>query len=254
MPRIAARLWLLIFGTVGYLMSLNSLSVRTWSAALAGAFVAGSLFAAAPARALDDGDQSIFDTVKSLLGAGIGASIGIGVGEEQPRINYHERAPLVLPPSNNLPVPAAPVAQRNAAWPKDYDAERVRRSREAAFRARSEDPSGGMNARDIRTIGRLERNRPRDPTTEDCPDGDIGRLCNPTKFWSIMKNTRKADNTTRDLVPGSEPRRASLTDPPTGLRKPTKAVKYTFEIKEEVPLGDPRAQLREEQRRARQVD
>ncbi len=252
MLQLAAWLRPFILGTVGYLMSLNSLSVRTWSATIAGAFVAGSLLAAAPARALDDGEQSIFDTVKSLMGAGIGASIGIGSGEEQPRIDYRERAPLVLPPSYNLPPPAAPVAQRNAAWPKDYDTERVRRSQ---ANARREDDFGrGMTAREIRTIGRLERNRPRDPTTEDCPDGDIGRLCNPTKFWSIMKNTRKADDTTRDLVPGSEPRRSNLTDPPVGLRKPTKAVKYTFEIKEEVPLGDPRAQLREEQRRARQVD
>ncbi len=222
-------------------------------AAATGALFAGIL-AATPAQALDD-DQNIFDTVKTLLGAGIG--FGLGREDEQPRIDYRERAPLVLPPSTQLPPPAAPVAERNPAWPKDYDAERVRQARNAAPRALSSDGDnnfGAMSARDIRTVGRLQQNPPRDPKTENCNNGDLGELCNPTEFWRVMKTTSAAPDTTRDLVAGQEPPRARLTDPPKGFRAARSNQKYTFEVKEEVSLADPRAQLREEQRRARQVD
>jgi hypothetical protein len=56
------------------------------------------------------------------------------------------------------------------------------------------------------------------------------------------------------VVAGQEPPRARLTDPPKGFRSAKKSQKYTFEVREEVSLADPRAQLREEQRRGRQVD
>jgi hypothetical protein len=52
-------------------------------------------------------------------------------------VEYHERAPLVVPPSRNLPPPQdeAPVA-RNPAWPKDPD---VARRREQRRKRRSSD-------------------------------------------------------------------------------------------------------------------
>lgn len=213
--------------------------------------------AATPALALDDGDQNIFETVKGLLGAGIGSSFGLGGGDERPRIDYRERAPLVLPPSTQLPPPAAPVAQRNPAWPKDFDAERTRRTGSAGPRPLSSDNDqtmGAMSARDIRTVGRLQQNPPRNPNEEGCQNGDLGELCNPTQFWRVMKTTTSTPDTSRDVVAGQEPPRGRLTDPPKGFRAATKTQRYTFEVREEVPLSDPRAQLREEQRRSRQVD
>lgn len=210
--------------------------------------------ASTPALALDDGDQNIFETVKGLLGAGIG--FGLGGGEEQPRIDYRERAPLVLPPSTQLPPPAAPVAQRNPAWPKDYDLQRVGRNGGGPrpLAADNDHRMGAMSAHEIRTIGRLQQNAPRDPRQESCRNGDLGELCNPTEFWRVMKTTSSAPDTSRDLVAGQEPPRGRLTDPPKGFRTAKKSQKYTFEVREEVNLGDARAQLREEQRRARQVD
>ena len=111
-----------------------------------------------------------------------------------------------------------------------------------------------MSARDIRNTGRLQQNEARNPATENCRDGDLGTLCNPTAFWRTMKTTSAPDDTSRDLVAGQEPNRARLTDPPKGFRTARKTQKYTYEIKEEVPLNDPRAQLRAEQKRERQVD
>lgn len=219
--------------------------------ALAGAALIG--FSVTPARALDDGSQNIFETVRGLLGAGIGFGLG---GEEKPRIDYRERAPLVLPPTTQLPPPAAPVSQRNTAWPRDYDAERMRRNQVQTRGVPNDYELGGtgMNAREIRTMGRLQRNASRDPNAESCRDGDLGELCNPTQFWRVMRTTSSGSATSRDLVAGQEPPRARLTDPPKGFRTAKSNQRYTFEVREEPSLNDPRAQLREEQRRARQVD
>jgi hypothetical protein len=70
------------------------------------------------------------EAVKSLLG-----SIGIIPKEKDP-IVYNERAPLVLPPSMNLPAPAAGggAEARNGNWPKDPD---VAARRKAAAEART---------------------------------------------------------------------------------------------------------------------
>src|SRR5829696_630926 len=70
------------------------------------------------------------EAVKSLLG-----SIGIIPKEKDP-IVYNERAPLVLPPSMDLPAPApgGGAEARNGNWPKDPD---VAARRKAAAEART---------------------------------------------------------------------------------------------------------------------
>jgi hypothetical protein len=70
------------------------------------------------------------EAVKSLLG-----SIGIIPKEKDP-IVYNERAPLVLPPSMDLPAPAqgGGAEARNGNWPKDPD---VAARRKAAADART---------------------------------------------------------------------------------------------------------------------
>ena len=234
-------------------MNLPRNSFRaTLMAALGAALIAG--FAApTPAFALDDGDENIFDTVKGLLGAGVG--FGLGQESEKPRIDYRERAPLVLPPANAaLPAPVAPVGQRNAAWPTDYDVARAARARETARAANSAGNDPAMSARDIRNVGRVANNPARPAAGSECPDGDMGRICNPTEFWRVMKTTSAPDDSRRDLVAGQEPDRKRLTDPPKGFRAAKTTQKYSFEVREEVDLADPRAQIREEARRARQVD
>jgi hypothetical protein len=66
--------------------------------------------------------------MKNLLG-----SIGI-IPKDPPRINYRERAPLVLPPKAELRAPAeqGSVEARAANWPKDPDVEAARREAEEA--------------------------------------------------------------------------------------------------------------------------
>ncbi|MBM3608407.1 MAG: hypothetical protein FJX29_08130, partial [Alphaproteobacteria bacterium] len=175
----------------------------------------------AAAQNLDDGHASIFDAVRERMRSGFGFGLGLGGHrEERPRIDYRERAPLVVPPNRELRPPLAGVAERNQAWPRDFDTERVRRSRDRNAGGQEVDHMGGMSARDIRTVGRLQNNPARSPVTEQC-DGGVapdGTICDRQRFWSIMKNTRKeGDN--RDLVAGQEPERRRLTDPPAGYRR-----------------------------------
>lgn len=242
--------------TIRTLFSTGMRTVLTASALVfgAGVFVAGAP-APASAQSLDDGHASIFDAIRGRLSSGIGLDLG-SRGDERERIDYRERAPLVIPPKLELREPIPPVSQRNAAWPADYDRARVQRARQGALAgASSGDGRGGMTAHEIRTIGRLQANRPRNPVTEQC-DGGVGsdgQVCDPNKFWSIMKNTRKeGDN--RDVIAGQEPERRRLTDPPAGYRAAKSTQKYTFDVKEKVELGDPRAQYREELRRQNEVD
>jgi len=222
------------------------------------ATVAAAAFSAVPASAqnLDDGHASIFDAVRERLRTGFGFGLGLGGDtEERPRIDYRERAPLVVPPNRELRPPIPGVAQRNEAWPRDFDSERVRRSRERNAGGQEVDHMGGMNARDIRTVGRLQNNPGRNPVTEQC-DGGVapdGTVCDRQRFWSIMKNTRK-ESDTRDLVAGQEPPRRRLSDPPAGYRTAKSTQKYTFEAPKEDTLHDPRAQYREELERARRTE
>ena len=104
---------------------------RTITLAAAAALTGGFL-AVTPASALDDGDQSFFETVKGLAGYAIGFGLGSSDEDEKPRIQYRERAPLVLPPNKgNLPPPAQGAGARNPNWPQDYDEGRRERANAA---------------------------------------------------------------------------------------------------------------------------
>ncbi len=47
-------------------------------------------------------------------------NLGLRQGNE-PGIDYHERSPLVVPPTRDLPNRNNPAAVSNPAWPKDPD-------------------------------------------------------------------------------------------------------------------------------------
>lgn len=213
--------------------------------------VCGALagLAATPARALDDdGSQSLFKTFTGIVTTTIGIP-GLTPDDKPPAINYRERAPLVLPKQNSLRAPMPPVSRRNAAWPKDYDKERARRASSRPNGVIRLDDAGNevLSARYLRDTGRLKRQPARDPA-EECGDaGDpLVQPCNVPKMWRDLRNARKKEGT-KDLIPGQEPPRTALTDPPPGLRTPSKRVKYTFEPAKDTPeVPDPRQAIREE--------
>ena len=231
-------------------MALQISRTRRPALLAATAMIAFGLIGGTPARALDDGQENIFDSLLGLVKMGI----GFENDEEKPAIDYRERAPLVLPPKMELRQPMQPVGQRNAAWPVDQDLARQRQAAAAAARPRGNNVDADpLPARDLQRYGRIAPT-PRGKETAGCTaDGD--RLCNPYEYWTKTAAIRGPADTSKDLVAGAEPKRAHLTDPPTGYRRATKNVKATFDPVDRSysdNLGNQAAQIRDEARRRAQ--
>ena len=174
---------------------------------------------AAPARALDDGQAGLFD---SLMGA-------VGLGENKaPEIDYKDRAPLVLPPRMVLRQPLPAGAQRPASWPADPDV--ARRAREAdegkivtsltsdRFRSRP------LSKEEL-LAGRGAAPAEAGPVAATCA-GSRNRDCNwirpdILRSQGILKEEKTA------VAVGTEPERKYLVQPPKGYRKVTREVKVT---------------------------
>lgn len=195
-----------------------------------------------PAMALDDdGSENVFSAVLGL--------VGISGEKEDPTIDYRERPPLVVPPNRKaLPQPLPPASQRNAAWPQDQEV--VRRREAATARARPrvdevQDPVKMEELRRNRSDGRQAAAPGYDPNCND----PLARVCNPEQMWSTLRNTRSSGADDTKLIPGKEPERAWLTEPPAGYRKATKETKYTFEKAPESDITDAREQAILDRRR-----
>ena len=186
---------------------------------------------ATPARAADDEpsvDQKVMD----------GIMTGLGFKRDgEAQINYQERAPLVLPPSRDLPPPERPdaVTANNPAWPKDPDVER--RRLEAAMeknrnvsdeREREQNP---LRA-DQLTPGRRGQKRQQVRNSDngyDAPASGFGSQLLPSQLgtsnggvFGAMFSSKKEESAKFT----GEPPRASLTDPPVGYQTPSPEQPY----------------------------
>src|SRR5262249_54084598 len=107
--------------------------LRRLSAAQAVTLAIAIAWSAGCARAADDDEEDVpLDTklIRQFMK-------DIGLQRDGPGIDYTERAPLVVPPSRNLPPPRSEeeVAAKTPAWPKDPDVKR-RKEATAAGKAR----------------------------------------------------------------------------------------------------------------------
>src|SRR5262245_19894345 len=94
----------------------------------------------ARAQADDDGGQektTIWNFDRKVL-HGVMRGLGLRNGSES-SIEYHERSPLVIPPSRSLPPPQQAGAGQTAAWPVDPD---VKRKKEAAAKRKAQNYRG----------------------------------------------------------------------------------------------------------------
>lgn len=201
------------------------------------AVIAASIFSfvlaaqVAPAWADDDGDDRPWD---SRLIGNVLESLGLQ-SPNKGAIVYQERAPLVIPPSTNLPAPEKTDAAiaNNPAWPKDPD---VTRKREAARQAR-------LDAYKSADQKQRDEQRPLSPS-EMMPGASaanraprVGKEANPTAgTWSETGDKLtpsqlgyrgglfgnmfggKEDEVARFT---GEPPRTALTDPPPGYQTPS---------------------------------
>jgi len=204
-------------------------SMRRVLRALIACAVAGLILSvgiAGKAYAGNDDDDAI--DVKMLRS--VMRSLGLKRGDEE-SIDYHERSPLVVPPSNELPPPEDPaLAQRNPAWPDDPD---IRRAKQAARRV-TKPVDWEEESRALRPA-ELNKGIPRDAGPQPSPDQaksaeDSERRSTPAELgFKGFGNLRKLfgfvpENETSTFV--AEPKRTELTQPPPGYLTPSPTQPY----------------------------
>lgn len=170
---------------------------------------AGALILVASGAAAQDEGLA----VKSLLG-----SIGI-IPKDKPPIEYRERPPLVVPQKLELrpPVDAGSVEARVPNWPRDPDVLARREDEEDARR-----PAGQSRAdRGSRNNSTLTGEEIRAGTRANARTPFVITEGNErNSALSPAEMARMDRRKPAQLVSTEEPERRSLTEPPTGYRKP----------------------------------
>lgn len=188
------------------------------SASIAGALAALLVGAAAvPALAAEE-EKTIDRTVMDAI------MRGIGLERETPQIDYHERGPLVIPPTKTLPPPErSDAASANPAWPKDPD---VTRRREAAKRERdrnvSDEREREQNPLPPDQIGPNTRTVSRDDGYR-APASGFSSPLKPSELGytgGIFKKMFGSGEEESARFTG-EPKRTDLTAPPPGYQTPS---------------------------------
>jgi hypothetical protein len=195
--------------------------LSTTCAALSLAVGIAALTGSVPARAADDEsiDQQIYNGIMEGLGF---------KRDGAPTINYQERAPLVIPPSRDLPAPERTdsITANNPSWPKDPDVAR-RKAQAAMERDRNisderEREQNQLRPDQLTPGGRAKKRQPRDDGYQP-PASGFGNPLSPSELgykggFFGMFGGGSNEETTKFT---SEPPRASLTDPPTGYQTPS---------------------------------
>jgi hypothetical protein len=210
-------------------------------AAVAGILAVALAVAAGPTSAFaenGDDDDAPLDT---KLFRNFMKTLGFKNGDLN-SIEYRERAPLVVPPSRNLPPPQAEApSMRDPAWPKDPDVAR-RQEASAAEKAKLR-RSGDIPTEDARVLrpdelrgnpaaatSGTERARPSaEEAARPLPASELAGKTNwLDSMWSAVGPQRP------ESAPFSaEPPRTSMTAPPAGYQTPSPNQPYGLGVKTE---------------------
>ncbi len=185
--------------------------------------------AATPARAMDDGDDTLLNELVSVISP-----------EKVPDIDYQDRAPLVLPPKGKgaLPAPKLANGKPNPAWPNDPDVSRRRQATEDAklpiefavpkhSTYSADDKNGRLAARAAPASGNA-------PSVNDCRQ----KHCPMTPEQVAATSQAMQGVGEQKYTAGEEPERQWLTEPPKGYRKVTRDV-AGFKEAEAAPAKNP---------------
>jgi hypothetical protein len=204
-------------------MRLTRVSVACTAFGLA--FGVASFLAPAPARAADDDEPSIDQKVYHSIMTGLGFR-----RDGEAKINYQERAPLVIPPSRELPAPERTdaITANNPSWPKDPDIARAK-AQAAEDRDRNISDEREREQNPLRpdqltpgARGAKKRQVRADDGYQNSPYGYSSQLP-PSQmgytgsFFGLFGGSQKEETTKFT----GEPPRATLTDPPTGYQTPS---------------------------------
>lgn len=174
-----------------------------------------SIFAVAPAAAQEEPTD-----LQKILGAA-----GIITLPRDP-IDYQERAPLVVPPSAQLPAPqsADDVKRLNPEWPLDHDLKRARASAaddKVPGEIRRESFYGGRALRP----DEISRAKPaKGAASNDTAGGEANQ---GAERYSPEKLGFRGWGQKNSFEPfKGEPDRTSLLEPPPGYRTPSRNAPY----------------------------
>jgi len=149
----------------------------------------------------------------------------IGLRKDGEGIDYRERAPLVVPPSRNLPPPQneTPVSA-NPAWPKDPDvvqrkAAAAKKKEPARTAAQTMEAEGRVLSRD-----ELDKGKTTGPVGGSASPEEAGRAMRPSElggknFFKDVFSSFSNEGETGTF--NGEPVRENLTAPPAGYQTPS---------------------------------
>lgn len=146
---------------------------------------------------------------------------GLGLRKDGDTIDYRERSPLVLPPGRDLQPPEPEgQAKKTAAWPNDPDIRRAKQRKEQDKKFVREDEEGA------RPELPSQYGRPNSPTRKD--GGLPSKSAEESEAPSTSKELGTKSIFSNWWAPkeqyetfSGEPRRGSLTEPPSGYRTPS---------------------------------
>jgi hypothetical protein len=201
-------------------------SLRAAACALFGAMLLVAYSGHAFAQDDDDDDDLTFEQklIRNLMG-GFGAA-GTGAG-----IDYHERSPLVIPPSRDLRPPEADATKPAPNWPTDADKRRkVVKKQKKPLDAREtklwDDPGRPLTPSELnvgRTAGpsNAQATRPGDSASESEAASNRNAMPNMLGYTGGVFNSiwNKGKPETAPFT--GEPPRTSLTEPPVGYMTPS---------------------------------
>lgn len=192
------------------------------------------------------------------LAKNILSSIGL-IPEEKDPIQYRERAPLVLPPKADLPPPVVgSVGEKKLKnWPKDPDVAAARERAADAVVPRTQTREWKANQNDRVSPEELRRTRSADRDPADrSPVNPMASNKREADGWvhpDTLRATAKSYRDSEEIVPGKEPQRQELTDPPTGYRRAAGDGKFVPTAQAPRDLTDPGSPYYMEQQRQKRA-
>lgn len=192
----------------------------TQAGAALGLTLAMGLLATPGTARAEDGDSFYSSTMGLVL-----KGLGLKNADEDAAINYRERAPLVIPPTSNLPPPEKTSAVPNPAWPKDPDVTR-RKLLEKQAKTRNIEEERRREEGPLPPDQLAPGPRPRGTVNKDIEySGRPGKVLSPSELGykgGLFNTMFKGKNSEDDVAKFTgEPARADLTDPPPGYQTPS---------------------------------
>ena len=209
-------------------MRVTFMSARRCGVALAAVLALTMMWASSTVRAQNAEDEDLPGDTKFFRKL----FKEFGMQRDDERVEYRERAPLVVPPSRSLPAPqSADALARNPAWPKDPD---VRRRNESITTAGQKARLKGA-AETMVDEGRPLR--PNELNVGERAAASTASVQDPNAAARPLPPSALGGKGLMDLFSSkpdkpaeftNEPPRASLTDPPMGYQTPSGAQPYSL--------------------------